>query len=125
MFNFLSSKITIISFCIYKSDFILLLSDGSILIYSPVTEQKTYEIIDAKTYSPFQISILLYNKSHIKKDNLLALCDNKILVINFSNYKISHEHPLQGQAQQMYLHFVDDLYLVIIQQKNKICLYNL
>lgn len=124
MFNFLSSKITIISFCIYKSDFILLLSDGSILIYSPVTEQKTFEIIDAKTYSPFQISILLYNKSHIKKDNLLALCDNKILVINFSNYKISHEHPLQGQAQQMYLHFVDDLYLVIIQQKNKICLYN-
>ena len=42
MFNLFSSKNTIISFCIYKSLFYLLLNDGMLIIYDPLHKINNY-----------------------------------------------------------------------------------
>ena len=125
MFNLFSSKSSIISFCIYKSLFYFLLNDGTLIIYDPINNTKKYEIDDVKTYKPTQIAILFYNKSQVKKDYLLFLCENKLVVMNFSNYTVSYEQNINQSAMNMKIHAVNDLYLVVVTHKNKLCLYNI
>lgn len=125
MFSLFTSKNTIISMCIYKSDLIFLLTDFTIIIYDPVSHKQKYEITDSKRLSPSQITILYYNKSQVKKDYLLLLGENKLFVINFSNYKISYEQMIPANAINMKIHFVNDLYLIAVKYKNKISFYSI
>ena len=124
MFSFLASKISITSVCLYKSQFILLLSDYTILIYDAVTESTKFEITDAKPYSPIQIDILYYQHSRIQKDHILLLSETKIAVLNFSDFQISYELALNYPSTHMKIHFSNDLYQIIITQKTKISIYN-
>ena len=125
MFNLFSSKNTIISFCIYKSLFYLLLNDGMLIIYDPLNNTKKYEIDDVKVYKPTQIAIIFYNKSQVKKDYILFLSENKLIVMNFSNYTVSYEQNINPSAMNMKIHAFKDLYLVVVTHKNKLCLYNI
>lgn len=125
MFSIFTTKNTITSICIYKSDLIFLFTDFTIIIYDPVSNKQKYEISDSKRLSPFQTTILYYNKSQVKKDYLLLLGESKLFVINFSNYKISYEQTIPNNAINMKIHFVNDLYLIGLKYKNKMLFYSI
>jgi len=124
-FGFLSSEILPISITLYKTDFFLLLSDSSIIIYDTKNNQKKYEINDCISYSPSQIEILFYNNNKIKKDYILILCETKLVVLNSFKYTIEYEYELNEKANFMKIHSVDDLYLIVVIHKEKISFHNI
>ena len=119
-FGFLSSEILPISITLYKTDFILLLNDSTIIVYDTKNNQKKYEINECSSYSPSQIEILFYNNNKVKKDYLLILCESKIVVLNSFKYTIEYEYELNEKSNFMKIHSVDDLYLIVVIHKEKI-----
>ena len=124
-FGFLSSEILPISITLYKTDFILLLNDSSIIVYDTKNNQKKYEINECSSYSPSQIEILFYNNNKVKKDYLLILCESKIVVLNSFKYTIEYEYELNEKSNFMKIHSVDDLYLIVVIHKEKISFHNI
>ena len=125
LFKFLSSQIYLISACVYKNNFIFLLSDFSIIIYDLIEEKKKHEINDYKNLNPIEIQILYYNNLQLKKDFLLILCETKLIVMNLNKLTNEYEFSFQEKSKNFQIQFYNNFYFIIIILKKKILILNI
>ena len=125
LFKFLSTQIYLISACVYKNNFIFLLSDFSIIIYDTIEEKKKHEINDYKNLNPLEIQILYYNNLQLKKDFLLILCETKLIVMNLNKLTNEYEFSFQEKSKNFEIQFFNNFYFIIIILKKKILILNI
>ena len=113
------------SACVYKNNFIFLLSDFSIIIYDTIEEKKKHEINDYKNLNPLEIQILYYNNLQLKKDFLLILCETKLIVMNLNKLTNEYEFSFQEKSKNFEIQFFNNFYFIIIILKKKILILNI
>ena len=124
-FSFFSSKNTVLSICSYKENTITLMSDYSLIIYDLITKTKKFEIKQLEKYNPIEMNILYYQMPYFDKDYLLVLCENNVLLLNFTSFIIEFSLTIKERPISMELFVLNNIYFLSVMFKYKIVLYNI